>query len=486
MARLLILFYFFFWRLLPCITVLDFQTGHHSSLTIAIAIMAFFIEILILAPFFLRHFAGIPVGWLHPFILPTVVSVALGFLMEPVSILVPFTAWFSKTSNGNHILLQGWGEFTVLTAQLRESFINVLALISTYLGFLIYKARAPAVTHGPIRIDGFKLTVCFLFFLFVVLLFLQLQGGVIAHMATLAGGRHRMGELNGHFLVINNFLPYVIILWYAYQPKALRNPFFLLAFFVASISQFVVTGSRSALLMPLAMLLAVWILHNRRLPVIRVILLGVCMVLSIGILGEVRRSGDEGSIDISPLLESDLTTAWASLQEERAARAKGTDLAVAAIVPEKENYLYGTTYLAALAFWVPRSIWREKPRGAGAHAAALLYHGRDTMDGYRGGGYPLNGAYEAFWNYWYPGVVIVYLIFGSILGLVSRWFCRESANPYAVVGLLIVNFGLNTPNTTSLVPALQSMVLLYVLYLFVTRLRLTRNFPSKRTLCSVI
>jgi hypothetical protein len=283
-----------------------------------------------------------------------------------------------------------------------------------------------------------------------------------------------MRELSGHFLVINNFLPYVMLLWYAYQPKALRSPIFLMGFVAAVVLQFVVTGSRASLFSPAALLLAVWMFHNRRVPATRALLLGLVAVLMLGVLGEVRNSGRDGSIDFSALTEFGVTAAWEMSQEELGARRLGTALAVAAMVPEQEDYLLGTTYVAALAFWLPRSIWRDKPRGVGAHAAALLFGGRETMDDYSGGGYPVNGAAEAYWNFGYLGVLAVFGLFGALLSAVFRWACRDPGNPFALIALLIVNFGLTTPSTTAIVPALQTLVLLYFLYLFVSRMRLAR------------
>jgi oligosaccharide repeat unit polymerase len=323
-------------------------------------------------------------------------------------------------------------------------------------------------------VDGFKLSIFFVLCLLVALYFLHSQGGILAHMATLAGGRFRMRELSGHFLVINNFLPYILLLWYAYRSKALRSPVFLAGFAIAVLLQFVVTGSRSGLFTPIALLLSMWMYHNQRVPATRALLLGLLAVLMLGVLGEVRTSGHGGSIDFSALTEFRVSSAWEDSQEALEQLRLGTDLAVAAMVPEHQDYLFGTTYVAALAFWVPRSIWRDKPRGAGAHAAALLFGGRETMDGYRGGGYPMNGTAEAFWNFGYLGVVGIFGLFGMVLGAVCRWVCLNPENRFALVALLIVNFGLTTPSTTAIVPALQTMVLFYFLYLFVSRLRLAR------------
>ena len=470
-ARVLILIYFCFWRLLPSVAALDFHNEVRAGLSIVTVILTFSTELLILLPFLMRRFAGTPIGWLHPFILPTVVGIAFGVLLNPARLLAPIAVWSQDTSAIDHILLESWSQSSLLEAQLRVNFINLLALLCTYLGFTLAWPRSIEISQQSIPISGLKLAVFFVLCVIVVLFFLQSQGGVLAHISTLAGGRYRMRELSGHFLVINGFLPYAMLLWYAYRPGALRSPIFLSGFAVAIVLQFVVTGSRSGLFTPIAMLLSVWMFHNRRVPATRVLLLGLVAVLSLGVLGEVRKSGRDGSADLGALVEFNIESAWKASQEELVARSTGTDMAIAALVPEKGNFLLGNTYIAAIGFWIPRSIWQSKPRGAGAHAAALLFSGRDTMDGYSGGGYPVGGAPEAYWNFWYPGIAIVFSIYGVILSAVARWICREPRNPFALVGLLIVNFSLSTPSTTAIVPAMQTMVLLYFLYIFTCRLR---------------
>ena len=172
----------------------------------------------------------------------------------------------------------------------------------------------------------------------------------------------------------------------------------------------------------------------------RGLFLGLIAVLFIGALGEVRRSGRSGSVDFRALTEFQISSAWEASQDELVGRRTGTSLAVVALVPERHGFLYGTTYVAALGFWIPRSFWRDKPRGAGAHAVALLFLDRDSMEGYEGGGYPVNGAPEAYWNFGYFGVVWVFTLFGAILGAVARWVVCRPSNPFAVTTLVIVNF----------------------------------------------
>ena len=468
-TRILIVAYLIYWRVLPTLANLDMQNLTYAGYTGAICILNLCTEFLILLPFLIRSFLGTPIGWLHPLILPTMVGIALGLIRNPADLFTPILVWFNVTPTINHTLLNGWSDAAVLATQLKVNFINLLAIIATYIGFSMALSSRNILTDRQMHINGFKLGVLFVLCLFVVIFFLQKQGGIISHVLTLADGRFRMREMSGHFLVINGFLPYMIILWYAYQPKAFRNPIFLIGFMVAFALQFIVTGSRSALFITLAMTLAVWIFHNHRIPASRTIIVAMVSFLVLGVLGQIRQSGQSGVINFNALAELSITDAWEITTQELIARRTGTDLAVAALVPEQRDFLYGTTYVAALAFWVPRAVWHDKPRGAGAHAAALLYSERETMDDYRGGGFPVGGASEAYWNFGYLGVLIVFGLFGIVLSVISRWVCRDPRNPFTVVALLIVNFGLTTPSTTAIVPTLQTFLLLYLLRLLALR-----------------
>lgn len=467
--RQVIIFYFVVWRLIPTIAVLSAPSFVDSGFALTIVLVQFVTELLIMLPFLFKRFAGTPIGWLHPLILPTVVSLTFGILRSPVSLFAPITVWTEAQGVFDHELLFGWPELRILEAQLKLNMINLLALVCTYAGFVIVLRQRQQRARPPIRIDGFQISLLFIVMVVIVFVFLQIQGGLIAHMSTLGGGRFRMRQLSGHFLVVNAFLPYLLLLWYAYRPSASRNPLFISAFALSAALQFVVVGSRSGLFSPLALLVAVWIYHHRRLPATRAMLLGCVAVLLLGVLGEVRRSGRDGQVDFRPLVQLDLTAAWEVSIEEQAKRRRDTGLAIAALVPLNRGHLWGTTYVAAAAFWVPRAIWRDKPRGAGAHAAAILFGGRETMDGYEGGGFPVNSPPEAYWNFSYPGVVFVHLLYGVLVGFLARWVLRDPKNPFALVALLIMIFDAAQPNSIGLTSAFQRFIILFICYLILVR-----------------
>jgi hypothetical protein len=465
-ARLFIVAYVLIWRVIPSVAILSIESTVSTGYALGIALARLGTELLLLLPFLLRRFAGTPIGWLHPLVIIPLISIGFGIIRNPSRLLEPVTIWGRLQTLPMHELLTGWPAEDVLRAQLLMNSATLLASACTLVGFSLFRMRMKPA-KGRLTLSGLRLTVVFLILVAIVLFFLQMQGGVLNHMASLAGGRFRMRETSGQFLVLNAVLPYLAILWYLYRPNTIRSPVFLAAFGIAVVLQFVVTGSRSSLFVPVAALLCAWMFVNRRVPATRALLLGVAAVLLLNALGEVRRSGRDGEVDFTALLELNLTEAWDASQAELVARSRNPSLAVFALVPQEVDHIYGVTYLAAVGFMIPRAIWRTKPRGGGAYAAALLFNRLPTAEGYRGASYPIGGPAEAYWSFHLPGVVLIFLIYGALLRLIVDWVRRDPRNPIAILVLILIVFVLDDPNTDGLVSFLQQFTLVMFAYLVV-------------------
>lgn len=469
--RIIVVVYFILWRLFPSFALYTGNSQTPAIYMLSIVCTVAITEVLILLPFFFRSFAGTPIGLLHPLIMPTLISLMLDFIKNPELVLNPISIWYGDTTISNFYISTHLPPNSIIEAHLRRNVINLVSIIFTYVGFVTICWRTDLSSSRLIELNGGRLTVLYILFLLVVLFFLQQQGGLLTHMASLASGRFRMRELSGHILVVNSFLPILLILWYAHRPNALSSYIYVAAFILATVLQFLVSGSRSGLFIPVAMLLAIWMFHNRRLPTVRAFILGLVAVLLVGILGDVRRSGNGGEVDFSALTQFNLESALENSKGELKSRKKNTGLAIAALVPEQQKHLYGATYVAAATFWLPRSVWRNKPRGAGAHAAALLYSNRSSMEGYSGGGFPVHGTSEAYWNFGYLGVVVIFFFYGIVLKLTTHWVLCDRHNPFAIVFLVLVVFSFTDPATTIVVPFFQKLVLLYITLIYVGRWR---------------
>lgn len=358
----------------------------------------------------------------------------------------------------------------IKAAQLQLEVMTLVSLVATYCGFALLRLRWRPKWVLP-KLSGLRIVAVFVLFLIAVIYFLQREGGVLNYMASLSLGRFRIRGASGHFLVLNAFLPFLLILWYLYRPRSLRNPLFCAAFALSCIMQFVVTGSRSGMFEPAAALLAAWMLVNKRVPVGQAAFLGLVAVIFLGALGEVRRSGSDGVVNFEALLDFDLAAQFERSQEEVESRDIGTGLAVATMVPKEVGHLWGRSYIAAVAFWVPRSFWSDKPRGIGAHVASLLYKGRDSMQGYDGAGYPLGAPAEAYWNFSWPGVILIFVAFGGFIRAIADWRAHEPQNPVAALVLILVVFQFSSPSTVSMVSFLQAVTLLAFTILLIRHYR---------------
>jgi hypothetical protein len=88
-------------------------------------------------------------------------------------------------------------------------------------------------------------------------------------------------------------------------------------------------------------------------------------------------------------------------------------LAYAVDYVNEESVTAGRQFLGALLFWVPRSLWEDKPIGTGAFLISE-YISRTNKIWYTNFSEPLIG--EFFINFWVPGVIVFTAILGVVCG----------------------------------------------------------------------
>lgn len=97
------------------------------------------------------------------------------------------------------------------------------------------------------------------------------------------------------------------------------------------------------------------------------------------------------------------------------------------IVPNKDSYLYGKSYLEAFVFWVPRAIWEDKPQGSMSKLT-------NEIGGAAGVAVPEYG--ELYANFGIPGVIL-----GSALlaySIERLWWKLRRADDLGSCILLVV------------------------------------------------
>lgn len=478
--RLVILVYFIGWRIMPLCADLTAQVDTATAYYLMTVLCKICIQLFLLAPMIMPRFLGSPMGWVHPLVLPGLVSIALGILQHPQSLLTPLFGWFpDQYQFVTHELLSGVAPEILRQGQFMFAAFTLLGMICLYLGFSSFRlpSRLRQIIPRENHFNTWRYFTIFALCFLVVIYFLNRQGGIVTHMTSFAAGRFAFREFGGPFLVINDFLPLMLILWYFHSPKSLRNPAFVIAFFLACAFQFIVTGSRSGMFVPIAMMLAAWMFQTRRVPAAQAFGLGMVVVLLIGVLGEVRRSGHGGELDLTALTEFDFSEARELAQAELEGRSRETPVAIFVTVPSQVEHLWGRTYVAALGFWIPRLIWRGKPRGAGAHTAAMIYAGLETAEGYSGGGIPPGAVAEAYWNFNIAGVIVVFFLYGGFVRICSDWYANHPTDPVRRILLIVLMFQFQTPTTFQIVNMLQTSTMVYVLLLF-TRTRKADTGPE--------
>ncbi|WP_342597141.1 O-antigen polymerase [Cyanobacterium aponinum UTEX 3222] len=421
-----------------------------------------------------NKFGGLKTGWLHPFILPNLVGLATGILKNPGSLLIPFIMWFNPTPFFfDYPLFAGWSQQDILAVYLKESYLNFFSIIATYIGFILTKIQPIKIKFYPPRQLKPKIIIVFVIALAIGFYLLQLQGGITESISNIGKGRFRALENLRHFTAIIGLTPYVFILWYLFRNKIIAKWYFWVMLLLSCTLQFIIIGSRGGTVFPLVVLTISWILINKKIPIIRIIALGLTILVLIGLLGEIRKSSwstTDGRADFSALMEFNISESLQTAQEDIQSRPNST-LGIFGYVPNRVNHLWGETYVGVVTFFVPRFIWKDKPRGVGAYAGAMIWGGRDNAKNYTAASIPASAVAEAYWNFSFPGVFIAFFIFGSYLRWLANFFQKYSNYGLVKIFYIITIFSLNGPSSTSIVPYIQQVIFIILLGIILGVLR---------------
>jgi len=433
-------------------------------------------QLLLIAPllFYRRRF-----GWLHPILFPTLFSLAKSLLEGPEQLLA-FTNLLHEPSQQSltHPGLGGMEEPQVAWAMLQEQLLSVSALICYYAGFFfeqryqLFSSRIPAVKFtrpnrvAPVALGVVSITVV------ATLVHIQQHGGLTAYMLQtfMGGGRLPTAEeTRGTVVFAARMGGIACLLWYALKERAVHTILFWGSLGASLLANFFISGSRSSVFFTLAFLVLIWALHHGKVPKGRVLVLGVLVYLLLGTMGSLRRSAMEGKVDWRIFAETGVAEAVEKTSKEVDERQEEQGGApIMARVPEEIGFLYGSTYASAALALLPRAVWSGKPKGVGALNGQVI-HGR----GERGAAIPAGPVAEAYWNFWIPGVVVVFLTYGIFHKWLARAF-RRYANVPAVWAPYIFTLVWMTPNSSQLNTAIKSITLCVVVLFFMGSIRLKK------------
>lgn len=349
-----------------------------------------------------------------------------------------------------------------LDALVAMSFLlDSVALLSLYAGYsLIPNFRARTLAVPKVRWLALK-----------SMLWVGTAGMGLLALATIGGGLDQVlmqrgiasdqriaAQVGGQWSYLAGIGAVVPLVWLACDRKAIRNPLFWSVVAAALGLKFASSGSRGGVIMPLIMIGAVFALQHRRVPY-RAVLVGVVIALIVvGGLGQFRLSTMKTEAVYDVRIETG-PMEWIKLAVEEMRTHSGENsgqLAVLGSVPSGVPHLWGKSYLSIPFIFIPSAIWGEKPDAGGRLLSTRIYNN------------PLNtipplSVGEAYWNFSYPGVVGVFLLFGVTLKLVASCYYANPEHPLVVLIFVYVLFLLqpNSDRAYSFFHALIPLLLIY-------------------------
>lgn len=270
-----------------------------------------------------------------------------------------------------------------------------------------------------------------------------------------------VADIGSHWIWLAGISGIVPIFWLASDENAHKRALFWTIIFTAMIFKFVTTGSRGGTIMIPVLVFLVWSLQNRRISYSLLLASGLAALMLTGLLGEFRGSTQQSRDKIlnEVSLQGDFF-GWvgAALQELGGRTAENSgQIAILAIVPEQVPHLWGESYLSMPFVFVPSAIYENKPRAGGKLVSDLIYERPLT-------GIPPGSVGEAYWNFSYLGIFVVFAIYGSILKFIADVYLRNPKNPF-VISLLILAFVQLEPQSQRFYLFIQSVIPLIAIYL---------------------
>jgi len=373
---------------------------------------------------------------LFPFIAPNIFKsyfnpIFFYFLWEIIQGVFKLKLFLGILSIEGHYAFPGALQ-SELNLLLAESFIlESLALLFLLVGFFIpfnvsfSKLAIPKTNYLKVKSLFWMLLAC------VGLFKLMNIGGGIQTVLIQRGlpDEDRISSQIGshwHFLAsIGRVIP---VVWMACNDKVSKKIYFWFFVGLSLVLFFVTTGSRSGTITPLILLGIVYSIQNHKLPYKAILLGGFISLVLVGFMGQFREATRKvqhvEQINIEKKV-SELIGFAISDMRTRGVENNG-QLAVLANVPKDVPHLQGKSYLSIPFVFFPSAIFGEKPDSAGKLNAKLVYNRFDTA-------IPPGVVGEAYWNYSYIGVCMVFLVYGFILKIFYDFFIINFSHPFIMV-----------------------------------------------------
>jgi len=106
------------------------------------------------------------------------------------------------------------------------------------------------------------------------------------------------------------------------------------------------------------------------------------------------------------------------------------------------DYQLGSNYMAAFLNIIPRSLWPEKPLGAGPALKNMIYPGSYVLGGDKNSSLTTGLITEAVMNFGWLGAYILSVMCGLVFTLLSVFslYVRKHSHPYVFASVIIIFF----------------------------------------------
>jgi oligosaccharide repeat unit polymerase len=367
---------------------------------------------------------------------------------------------------GSHRALPTWGPEEILQLVAYALVLKSIATASYFFGFFfgpnisIPRLSFPKPHNIPLKATALVCLSLLFFFYYI-----QLRGGVEAHLLSWQEGRHNSMAGEGYWHLMIKVSMVASLLWFTLDRRAPYKPLFWLCSAVAVYINFIATGSRSMAVFAIMAGLFIWMLREKKIAPTRIAAVGVVSVVLIGLLGSYREQIWKGDTSWSTTTEgTSFVDHFLEGAEESGERAWSGNalLPIIALVPDQVEMLYGSSYLSVVTLPIPRDLWSDKPGQIGGRTGEVFFHSP--------AGVPPGAIGEAFWNFHIPGVIFIFFLYGTFHKWMAQIYLRYSGKAAMILIYLTVLYMIE-PTTPAIVSGLLVLVPAFVIMRLIGVLR---------------
>ncbi|HAF25563.1 MAG TPA: hypothetical protein DCK93_22085 [Blastocatellia bacterium] len=294
-------------------------------------------------------------------------------------------------------------------------------------------------------------------------------------------------------LLQNQVLVVIAILgWLFYGRKESRfYALWLYGLVLVTAMRGISAGSLEDTLVPIGVFFVVKWLYTRRIPIAPILATAALVVFLSPVksdyrqkawLGEDPDLADQSSLIKGRLWIEEAAEYWqdtfAGTRDLAEATSSATGRAdfihqvayIYSMTPAVVPYQYGKTYSFFLVSFIPRIIWPDKPTAGSANGFYAVTYGITSEEGAKTTTFGVSILGEAFINFGWPGVVLIMLIEGILIGAMQHSFGGKESGPggQAVFLAFFVYFlnGIGSSAEIMFGGILQNLLLGYVLLLW--------------------